>query len=184
MSRSGCGTESRRVHILGYGNPMRGDDGLGQACIRLLERDGLPGVKLSGKFQLLAEDAYEIAASDTAVFVDASTAIDEPFSFYEITPRYSRSFTSGIVPPECVLALCMEFFNSGIRAYMLAIRGYCWDLREGLTDRAEKNLSDAYRFLSSWIAGGKPLYEPETGTIDKENTIVIQKTGVLQYDSG
>ncbi len=167
----------RTIHILGYGNPMRGDDGLGQACIRLLERDSLPGVELSEKIQLLAEDAYEISAADTVIFVDASTITDAPFSFYEITPRYSSSFASGIIPAESVLALCMEFFNSDIRAYMLAIRGYYWEMREGLTDQAGKNLSDAYHFLSSWIAGDKLLHEPEAGTIDKENAIIVQKTG-------
>ncbi len=168
-----------RIHILGYGNPMRGDDGLGQACIGLFERTMPPGVGLSRKFQLLADDAYEISCADTAIFVDASTSLEGPFAFYEIRPRYSLSIASAAIPAEMVLALCREHFNSRTRAYMLAIRGYCWEMREGLTDRAAKNLTDAYRFLSLWIAEYKSLHGPGAGSIDKENAVFIQETGGL-----
>jgi hypothetical protein len=108
---------------------MRGDDGLGQACIRLLERDGLPGVKLSGKFQLLAEDAYEIAASDTAVFVDASTASTSVL-IYEITPRYSRRLRRALSRRMCPRAV-HGIFQQRHQGVYACDQGICWDLREG-----------------------------------------------------
>jgi hydrogenase maturation protease len=61
----------RRVLIAGYGNPLRGDDGLGgYAAERLREMD-LPGAVILSPHQLTPELAEDLSRADLAIFIDA-----------------------------------------------------------------------------------------------------------------
>lgn len=139
------------VTVLGYGNPGRQDDGLGPALIEMLEKKQISAVKTQSGFQLNIEDAYTIDEGDTVVFVDASINGNEPYEFYELKPSSEIRFTTHSISPESVLALCNDLFNSKRRAYMLSIRGYHWEFQEGLSDKARKNLDEAFEFLTSKI---------------------------------
>ncbi|CAD5939074.1 Hydrogenase maturation protease [Planktothrix agardhii] len=60
------------ILIVGYGNPIRGDDGIGQAVITELEQLNLMNVRSLSLHQLTPEVAAEMAEVDTVIFVDAS----------------------------------------------------------------------------------------------------------------
>jgi hypothetical protein len=51
-----------------------------------------------------------------------------------------------------VLALCRELYGRTPQAWILAIRGYDWDVGEGLSEGAERNLAAALDLLSDFIA--------------------------------
>jgi hydrogenase maturation protease len=82
----------RRVLILGIGNTLRSDDGLGVYIVRLIEESGvsLPeGVDLldggTAGFDLLGLiDEY-----DKIVIVDALKVDDKPGSIYRFTPEHA-----------------------------------------------------------------------------------------------
>jgi hypothetical protein len=89
------------------------------------------------------------------IFADATIEEEvEPFAFRAIDPAMEITFTTHSMAPESVIALCEE---TGLRcppSFMLAIRGYEWEFREGLTDRAGENLRRAYEFLSPLLHRG------------------------------
>jgi hypothetical protein len=60
------------VLVYGYGNPGRGDDGLGIALADAIERRALPGVTVQRNYQLNLEDALLLTEFEATVFVDAS----------------------------------------------------------------------------------------------------------------
>ncbi|WP_254030381.1 hydrogenase maturation protease [Planktothrix agardhii] len=64
--------ENNMILIVGYGNPIRGDDGIGQAVITELEQLNLMNVRSLSLHQLTPEVAAEMAEVDTVIFVDAS----------------------------------------------------------------------------------------------------------------
>ena len=82
----------RRVLILGIGNILRSDDGLGVYIIRHMEESGVPlpeGVELldggTAGFDLLGLiDGY-----DKIVIVDALKTNDKPGSIYRFTPEHA-----------------------------------------------------------------------------------------------
>ncbi|MCC6235752.1 MAG: hydrogenase maturation protease [Verrucomicrobiales bacterium] len=57
--------------VVGYGNRLRGDDGVGPAVAEAVAALRLPGVQVDVRHQLTPEVAVEVAAVDTVVFVDA-----------------------------------------------------------------------------------------------------------------
>jgi hydrogenase maturation protease len=145
----------QRVLILGYGNPGRQDDGLGPAIAEAVEEWALPNVTADAAYQLNIEDATSLAEHDVVVFVDASVDAPEPYSLKRIEAAAEVTFTSHSVSPESVLALCEDHFNATPETYVLAVRGYAFELEEGLTPRACENMASALTCVQSLIRACK-----------------------------
>jgi hydrogenase maturation protease len=136
-----------RTLIYGIGNPGRGDDGLGPALVELLE-SAAPGLaSLDANYQLNVEDALACSEHDEVVFADASETAEAPFAFESLEPAGGAGFTTHELAPAAVLALSEELYGKRPRAWTLAIRGYAFDVGEGLSPQAEINLSAALAFM-------------------------------------
>ena len=144
--------KEKKILEYGFGNPGRQDDGLGPAIIERLDKDGIPGIATDCNYQLNIEDAYLIAENDIVVFVDASIDAEEPFSFRRIEPSAEITFTTHSMSPESVIALCGDIHGKIPETYVLAIRGYEWEMFEGLSERAINNFNEAYSFLLEKIS--------------------------------
>ena len=62
-----------KVLLYGFGNPARGDDGLGPALAAAIEELAIPNITVDANYQLTVEDAADIAGYDAVVFADAAT---------------------------------------------------------------------------------------------------------------
>jgi hydrogenase maturation protease len=143
---------AERILIYAYGNPGRQDDGLGNRFVEELEKwiikKNIPGVELESNYQLNIEDSVTIAGKDTVIFVDASNEDIEDIHFSVVEPSEGRSeFTTHAASPSFILALCIQLYNKHPKTYLLQIRGYEWEFREGLSKKAEKNLKKALEFM-------------------------------------
>lgn len=153
------GEDHERILIYGYGNPGRGDDGLGPALVARLEADLSAGVAsvsdrfasvaFEANYQLELEDAAELALHDVVLFVDADLSGPEPFWFGAVDSNSARlGFSSHSVSTGTLVTLAKELFGKSVRAYTLGIRGYDFDgLRETLSSGAQRNLCEALGFL-------------------------------------
>jgi hydrogenase maturation protease len=136
------------ILLIGYGNPGRLDDGLGPACADLVAEKGLPDVTVDANYVLTVEDASVIAEHDVVIFVDASVNGREPFSFGQIEPVSTLSFSSHSNEPEAILGLAHDLFGAKTRGYVLGIRGYHFDeFGERLSPEARCNLDEAVQFI-------------------------------------
>jgi hydrogenase maturation protease len=147
FGKGGLGGFVARTLVIGIGNPGRHDDGLGPALVELLEAARLEGVAFDSNYQLNVEDALVCSEHETVIFADASETAEAPFSFAELEPAREIAFTTHELSPAAVLALCEELYGRRPKAWTLAIRGYEWHIDEGLSPRAEINLSSALAFL-------------------------------------
>lgn len=146
-------TDRSKTLVLAWGNPGRGDDGLGQALADLLcewedDRRG-ESVTVRADYQLQIEDAAEIARHDRVVFVDADRTGPEPFSCRRLQPsEYGLGFSSHSVSPGALLTLAESLFGSRPEAWIIGIRGYEFDaFDEALSARARGNLCATVSFL-------------------------------------
>jgi hydrogenase maturation protease len=136
------------ILLIGYGNPGRGDDGLGPALAEHISALDLPGIRVDTAFQLNVEDAFAVLGHPIVVFVDAATSGDEPFSFKELGPEDPASFSSHSVSPAGLLGLSKLLFGSKTRGYVLGIRGYSFDeFGAPISPQAQANLDAAVAFL-------------------------------------
>jgi hydrogenase maturation protease len=135
--------------IYGIGNSARQDDGLGWAFMDCLEGLGYPlRADLRRTFQLNLEDAYLINGFARVLFVDATR--DPTVSSFALScpePKLDLSFTSHALSVPTILATTKQCFGGVPSVHLLAIRGYEWELQMGLSEPAQRNLSDAMEFL-------------------------------------
>jgi hydrogenase maturation protease len=139
-----------RVLLIGYGNPARGDDGLGPALAAAVARLDLEGVTVETDYQLHVEHAADAAEHDVVIFADADVEGAGPFRFRRLEPRSELSFTSHSVSPAGVLGLAQQLFSARSSGYVLGIRGHAFgEFAEGLSEEARRNLSDALAFIET-----------------------------------
>ena len=137
-----------RVVVLGWGNESRGDDGLGPALTRRVEAVGLPYVTAIEDFQLQLEHAVDLDGADLVLFVDASVAAPDPFTFTETGPRPGLTHTSHAMAPEAVLDVFTRVLGRDPPpAFVLGVRGEAFELGSGLGPAAEARLEAAWDLL-------------------------------------
>lgn len=142
-----------RTLLLGYGNPGRQDDGLGPACAVAVERLGLSHVTVADPYQLGIEDAVDVAAHAVVWFVDASIDVAGGFAITPLIADPQPSFTSHATSAGTVLALAEAYYGARPAAFQLAIRGYAFELGEGLSESAAANLAGALAALEPRLRG-------------------------------
>jgi hydrogenase maturation protease len=147
------GSGARRILVIGYGNPGRQDDGLGPAAAAEIDRLARPGVLVHDNYQLVLEDAADVAEADVVWFIDAARAGPEPFEIRRLSPATSSAFTSHLAKPETILAIAERYYGRSPEAWLLGIRGYEFDnFHERLTERAKDNLRQAVTHIGRIIA--------------------------------
>lgn len=137
--------------IYGIGNVGRRDDGLGWAFVDWLEAEAsCPEAEIRRHYQLHLEDAELISHKKRVLFVDATkdTSV-KSFALERAEPKMDFSFTSHAISIPSVMATCWQCFHYLPEVYVLAIRGYQWELEMGLTQKAERNLNEATAYLST-----------------------------------
>ncbi|MBS3750566.1 MAG: hydrogenase maturation protease [Anaerolineales bacterium] len=149
-----------QILVYGYGNPGRQDDGLGVALVEKLEswaaERQLTGISFENNYQLNIEDAEAISDKDLVIFVDASREDIDDFCLTEVDGSGKLSFTTHAASPDYIVKLCRELFDSQPRALLLHIKGYEWDLKEGLTEPARDNLEKAEPYLQNILEDPQP----------------------------
>ena len=138
------------IRLIGYGNPGRGDDGLGPALAGRMA--DIAGLAVTTEYQLSVDHALLIADADQVIFVDARMHGSAPFAFSPVTFSTAHDVTSHSLAPQAVLALCQTLYRRAPDAFVLGITGYEFgEVKEGLSQQAQTNLSLAEAFLRDWL---------------------------------
>lgn len=138
------------VLILGYGNPARGDDGLGPALIERLDALALKNLETRVDYQLCVEDAMDIGDFEQVIFVDASLDVAPPYQHCALPETLTpKTLDTHSISPEALIHLARTLFGARTKASILAIRGYDFvPFSESLSAQAVLNLSAAFEYLT------------------------------------
>jgi hydrogenase maturation protease len=141
------------VLLIGYGNPGRGDDGLGPALAERIRARDLAGVVVKTDYQLVAEHALDVSRAEHVIFADAQIEGTAPYEFGPAHADTSADVSSHNLSPGAVLALAHLLFDATPGAFTLAMTGARFDrIEEGLSARAARNLDLAEAFIVTWLA--------------------------------
>lgn len=157
------------VLVYGYGNPGRQDDGLGPAMIEKLERLGFDFVETDASYQLSIEDAAAMTAHEFVILIDTTVQETDCFSIRKVSPSSTITFTSHLVSPESVVALCEDAFGIVPNVWIIGIRGYSFEFMEDLTQKAQKNFDSAFQFITQLLR----IYGEKTMATNEEKTVLI-----------
>jgi len=153
-----------KILVYGYGNPGRQDDGLGPEFARRIqewiEEEDYSNIETDSNYQLNIEDAEAISGKDIVIFVDASIEEIDSIDFTPVVASDATiEFTMHAVSSSFVLDLCKKIYNSHPTTWLLHIKGYEWDFREGLSEAAEKNLKLALTFIKEKLKNPELLLQ-------------------------
>lgn len=140
-----------KVLLLGYGNPGRGDDGLGPALVEVLA-ERFPQATAQLAIQLQPEHVLDLAACDLALLADAGMRTPSPFTFKRLRPRQDLSVFSHALSPQGLLAVYQKVM--GRRAppvFLLAIAGESFSFGVGLSRKAQEHLRAALSFAEALL---------------------------------
>jgi len=145
--------DHKPVLLLGYGNPSRGDDGLGPALLEMIEADRRQGrapdiFDTLTDYQLQIEHALDMQKRQLVVFIDATLSATAPFDYSLLEPCRDNSYTSHAMSPAALLAVYEQVCGEPLPdAYLLGISAYQFDLGTSITAQAREHLGKARNFL-------------------------------------
>lgn len=141
------------VLVIGSGNPLRGDDGIGPAVAGDVARLGLPGVRVLVVHQLTPELAADLAEARLAVFVDAAVT-PGPVCVAKLGgPGPADGGMSHAADPRGLLALARAVYGRSPEAWLVTAAGADFDFREGLSPAGREHAREAVGCVGRIIRG-------------------------------
>jgi hydrogenase maturation protease len=135
--------------VIGYGNELRRDDGVGAKVANAVAEWSLPGVEAIACHQLTPELTGPIAAATHVVFVDAALGAGGSVEYREIEPDENSRVMTHATNPGALLALARQAFGRCPTASWLTIPVLDVDFGKELSSLARDGLNVALEKVRS-----------------------------------
>ena len=138
-----------RIVVIGFGNSLRGDDGVGRRVVEHVARDW-PEVVAVAVTQLVPELATLVASARGVIFVDAcvDARAVEVRELLAACPYTRRLHDVG---PRELLALARSCYSRTPAAWLVAVPGRDFGFSEELSAEAERHAATAVREVEALI---------------------------------
>jgi hydrogenase maturation protease len=139
--------------VIGYGNPLRGDDALGWIAVEELERTPLRGVETLAVHQLTPELAETISRARLVVFIDAAVDLRPgELASRELVPRAARpgAFTHEFTP-ETLLAMAADLYNARPHGFLISLGVGSTELGNGLSAELRSGMPALLKQVRIWL---------------------------------
>lgn len=148
----------RRVLVVGYGNTVRSDDGIGWRAAEALLKSGVPSAAtVLTLHQLDAELAGEAAAADVVLFVDAARD-GEPgeVRWSRVAAEPSSVLFSHQLSPSALMAIVRTLYPGSPEAFEVTMTGVSFEVGENLSPVCEAALPHLVEVLAELISHTPP----------------------------
>ena len=141
------------VLIFAYGNSSRGDDALAPLLMKLLQQQNITTacgspIRFLDDYQMQVEHVIDMLGCERILLIDADQSIDQPYKFYTVHEQLETSYTTHGLSPATLLHTFRKIYHQpGPLTTMLAIRGFDFELGQGLSKQAQIHLDLAGHFL-------------------------------------
>ena len=140
-----------RLLLIGYGNPLRGDDGVGPRIVCRFARRHRGVVRACVVPQLVPELCALLAKHDAVIFVDASAAGDGGCRLLPLECAAATNWGTHLCSPAALVALTAELYGAKPRAWCLAVAGRDFRLGAGLSATARASCREALTILEAFM---------------------------------
>jgi len=130
--------------VIGYGNPLRGDDGVGPRVAQTLA--STKGVEVRVCHELVPELADDLRGRTVAVFVDATASLAAGVVAGRALTASEAEPASGLThrfSPATLLAMAEALYGATPRAFLVTIGAASFALGEALSPAVEAALPEA-----------------------------------------
>lgn len=144
---NGTNSQSPSLLVIGYGNTLRRDDGVGVKVAEAVAELALPGVSVITRHQLVPELAESISRAGSVVFVDAASIPSTPMELRTVEPAAAAQILAHAADPGTLLALAWQIFQRHPPAWTLAVPAEDFGFGDGLSSRARAGMQQALEHI-------------------------------------
>lgn len=141
--------------IIGYGNSLRRDDGIGLKVASEVEKLGLPGTRSRQEQQLTPELAATIAEFDRVIFVDAAINSER----VQLQQIQSQQATGTQLGHNCdarsLLAMTELLYGNVPQAWLITIPAANFEFGEGFSPTAEQGAKKALQIIANLVGSNR-----------------------------
>ena len=129
--------------VIGYGNTLRSDDGVGAKVAAAVEELALPGVTVLVRHQLTPELAEPISEARAVVFVDAAVDAATEVQVRQLEPADGAQLMAHAADPRTLLEMAKQLFGRCPPAWWLTIPVQNLEFGEELSPLARRGYETA-----------------------------------------
>jgi hydrogenase maturation protease len=139
------------ICIVGVGNTIRADDGIGNHICSAIEQMQVPGITTMTVQQLDAELIGDLLHFDHVLITDASLG-GMDVDLYELFPDVVPPLSSSHHLNASMLAgLAQKLYGKNLSLFICAVRGYDFEMGDLLSEKAKANCTKAISLTMEWI---------------------------------
>ena len=142
MNRECAEDAPRDLLIIGYGNQLRSDDGVGPKVVEMVAGWQLPGVRTVVCHQLAPELAVPLANAAQVMFVDAGIG-SRSLRVRRVAPLQSAQVMTHTVDPGALLQLTQRLYNRCPPALSLTIPAEDFRFGDNLSEVCRQGMQAA-----------------------------------------
>jgi len=140
--------------IIGYGNTLRRDDGVGPKVAEAVAALALPDVRTLACPLLTPELAEAVSQAHVVIFVDAAVDAPREVQLRTLAPAESSQVMAHAASPATLLALARDVFGHAPEAWWLTIPVEDLGIGEELSPLARRGFEIAVREVRRRAAQG------------------------------
>ena len=140
--------------VIGYGNSLRGDDGVGRRLAEAVAAWRAPDIAVLSLHQLVPELVEDLQDAERVLFVDAVAGVGDVHLRKFVAFPGNRSLNHH-ADPGGLLALATELYGHCPEAWLLTIPGSNFDLSEDISPGAQANMTKALALVKDFYKGTK-----------------------------
>lgn len=145
--------------VIGYGNTLRRDDGVGPKVAEAVAALAMPGVRALACTLLTPELAEPVSRANVVIFVDAAVDAPREVQMRALAPAASSQIMAHAASPATLLALARDVFGHAPQAWWLTIPAEELGIGEDfspLTQRGfEQALKEIKGYAGPWCQPGR-----------------------------
>jgi len=149
------GDKLQNILVIGIGNPLRCDDGVGAYVAEGIEAKGLSGVTVWIVQQLQVEDLERMLEFKRIILVDAS--ISGPSLDFRPIERTAGQVlaSSHHLSAETFMSLALSIYHKDLDMHLCSIKGNCFDVGDKLSPQVQEKAQEAVRLICRSLKGDK-----------------------------
>lgn len=149
---------SPEILVVGLGNPLREDDGIGAGVVNMLAGEMLPA--MSEKVHLAIEQQIDLVLASLiiqynhVIFVDAAEyGSAGPVRLQKVKPSYEPpGFSSHIGSLPFLLAITSRVYGKSPECYLVAVEGSNFAFGRGLSVKSKQNAALGVKVIIDLIS--------------------------------
>lgn len=143
--------KTNNILLVGVGNTLRGDDGIGAYICSCMDALKIPGVQTLVTQQLDTTLLDEMMEAGHIIIADASfegKAVD----FFKVNGNEPlQGSSSHHMSAPLLMQMAKTIYQKELPMMICAVAGYRFGMKEKLSDRAKKNADKAVAAIVEWI---------------------------------